>query len=252
MKFGVADYGMNVWHGGLYSIEDRLESLKKIGYDGIERVEAISADDALNKAMLYHKMGMDFATCRGPNVQAGIEWTCALGKEYVWLTPGAIGRDADMDVFLRRTREFTRVCGKFGIKAALHNHMDQRIENQQELERFMEECPDTYLLLDAGHLSAAGGDVVAMAKKYVSRIVAVHLKDVLIPDGREAGGRAKSWKFCELGAGNDGLDNAAVMNTLIAGGFDGWVMIEHDTHVREPLEDLKVSLDYLRKAGIKK
>ena len=28
MKFGVADYGMNVWHGGLYDIEERLKDLK--------------------------------------------------------------------------------------------------------------------------------------------------------------------------------------------------------------------------------
>jgi hypothetical protein len=28
MKFGVADYGMNVWYGGLYDIEERLLELK--------------------------------------------------------------------------------------------------------------------------------------------------------------------------------------------------------------------------------
>ncbi len=252
MKFGVADYGMNVWHGGLYSVEDRLESLRNIGFDGIERIEAISASDALERAVLYHKMGMDFATCRGPNVQSGLEWTCGLGKEYVWLTPGPLGRDTDMEAFLRRAREFTRVCARFGVKAALHNHMDQRIENQQELEMFLKECPDTCLLLDTGHFSAAGGNVVEIVEKYSDRIVAMHLKDVLLSDGRDENGRAKAWKFCELGAGNDGLNNAAVMQALVRKGFDGWVMIEHDHHVREPLVDLKTSLDYLRAAGIKK
>lgn len=252
MKFGVADYGMNVWHGGLYSVEDRLESLRNIGFNGIERVEAVSASDALNRATLYRKMGMDFATCRGPNAECGIQWTCGLGKEYVWLTPGPSGRDADMDAYLRRSREFIRVCGRFGIKAALHNHMDQRIETQPELERFMTECPDAYLLLDTGHLNAAGGNVLEIVEKYASRIVAIHLKDVILEEGRDENGRAKKWKFCELGSGNSGLDNGAVMKALVAKGFDGWVMIEHDHHVREPLEDLKTSLDYLRKAGIKK
>jgi len=28
MKIGVADYGMNVWYGGLYDIEERLADLK--------------------------------------------------------------------------------------------------------------------------------------------------------------------------------------------------------------------------------
>ena len=48
MKFGVADYGMNVWYGGCYDIEKRLLDLKALGFDGIERVEAIDAADALN------------------------------------------------------------------------------------------------------------------------------------------------------------------------------------------------------------
>lgn len=252
MKFGIADYGMNVWHGGLYDIEDRLESLKKIGYDGIERVEAVSASDALHKATLYRKLGMDFATCRGPNVQAGLEWTCGLGKEYVWLTPGSSARDVDFDTYIRRAKEFCRVAARFGIKAALHNHMDQRIENQTELERFMTECPDAWLLLDTGHLSAAGGNVIETVRKYHQRIAAIHLKDVRLTDGRDENGRAVKWSFCELGAGNDGLDNGAVMQELVSFGFDGWVFIEHDLHLREPLEDLKISFDYLRRAGIKK
>ena len=34
MKFGVADFGMSVWDGGLYDLQSRLEGLKAIGYDG--------------------------------------------------------------------------------------------------------------------------------------------------------------------------------------------------------------------------
>lgn len=249
MKFGVADYGMNVWYGGLFSIEDRLEALKSIGFDGIERIEAVDASDALNRATLYHKHGMDFATCRGPNIQSGIEWTCGLGKDYVWL--GMDGnRQIDMKDYIRRANEFARVCGKFKIKAALHNHMCQLVENQGELEYFMEACPDVGLLLDTGHLDAGGGDVAKMACKYIDRIVAIHLKDVKLPAGRDENGRAKEWTFCELGSGNSGLDNGKIMRELIERGYDGWVFIEHDSHERDPLIDLKTSLDYLKDAGI--
>ncbi|MDD2480417.1 MAG: sugar phosphate isomerase/epimerase [Victivallaceae bacterium] len=252
MKFGIADYGMNVWHGGLYSVEDRLLTLRELGYNGIERIEAVSASDAINKATLYRQLGMDFSTCRGPNVQAGIEWTCGLGKEYVWLTPGQVNREVDFDVYCRRANEMIRVCAKFGLKAALHNHMNQRIENQNELDKFMEKCPDAGLLLDTGHLSAAGGDVIGTVKKYFKNIVAVHLKDVELTGDRDENGRAVEWRFCELGTGNDGLDNAAVMHELVKRGYDGWVHIEHDAHQREPLDDLKVSLEFLRDAGFVK
>lgn len=43
MKIGVADYGLNVWYGGLYDIEERLMALKALGLHGTERLEAISA-----------------------------------------------------------------------------------------------------------------------------------------------------------------------------------------------------------------
>ena len=46
MKIGVADYGINVWDGGLFDIEERLEGLKSIGYEGTERLVATSASEA--------------------------------------------------------------------------------------------------------------------------------------------------------------------------------------------------------------
>ena len=73
MKFGVADYGMNVWAGGSYDFEARLEDLRAIGYNGTERLECIDAADAMYKAAAYRRMGMDFATCRGPNPEIAAE-----------------------------------------------------------------------------------------------------------------------------------------------------------------------------------
>ena len=81
MKFGVADYGMNVWDGGCYDFQTRLEELKEIGYNGTERLECIDAADALNKAAAYRRLGMDFATCRGPNAETTLRFSAALGRE---------------------------------------------------------------------------------------------------------------------------------------------------------------------------
>ena len=79
MKFGVADYGMNVWEGGCFDLQTRLEELKGIGFDGIERLEFVDGADALAKAVLYRRLGMDFATCRGPNAETTLRFSAALG-----------------------------------------------------------------------------------------------------------------------------------------------------------------------------
>lgn len=244
MKFGVADYGMNVWYGGCYDIEKRLLDLKALGFDGIERVEAIDAADALNRASLYRKCGMDFATCRGPKVEYNIKWTAGLGKEYIWLDKPTT-RETDFDTYCRQANELAEVCKRFGLKCLLHNHMGQRIETQEELDTFMTRCPGMYLLLDVGHLHAAGGDITGTISRYADRLVAVHFKDVFFKD-KENPDWKQRLRFTELGSGNSGMDFPAIGAALKKCGFDGWVFIEQDTHNVDALAELKHSLEIMK------
>ncbi len=246
MKVGVADYGMNVWYGGLYNIEERLADLKKIGYDGTERLEASSPSDAVYKAAMYRKLGADFSTCRGPDVQSGILWTAAFGKNYVWLTVPDNTRTGDFEVFCRRSNAMIKACAVHGIRASIHNHLWQRIENQQELEDFLKKCPEAGIVFDVGHLAAAGGNPVEIIQKYHDRIAVMHLKDVV--SFEEKG--EKKVRFCELGAGNIGMDFGKIVKALKDAKYDGWIHIEHDTHLRDPLIDLSVSRNVLKELGI--
>lgn len=246
MKFGIADYGMNMWDGGLFDIEERLKGLKKIGYEGTERLEAVSPSDALQKAALYRKLGMDFALCRGPNVQATIQWTAGLGKEYVW---GEVS-GKDFDTFCRQSNIQAEICSRWGLRAALHNHLGSLVESQKDVETFLTRCPRCGLVLDTAHLAAADGDCVEIVKKYADRIIAVHLKDWLVTNP-EIG--LDKWPqrghFCKLGDGNIGLDNIAVLRALVEKGYRGWVFVEQDTHLQDPLKDLACSRQYLKDAG---
>ena len=249
MKYGIADYGMNVYEGGLFDLEERLANLKQLGYSGIERLEAADTCEVVNRAVTFHRTGMDFATCRGPRLEQNMEWSCAFGKDYIWLTPGDCGRDVEMDSFIRRSRNFCRACAKYGISAALHNHLGSRIENQEELDFFLKEVPEAKLLLDIGHLAAAGGDVCATAGRYFDRLAAIHFKDVFVKD--ESIGLDRGWerlRFCELGGGNRPgmIDWQGTARLLKEKNYTKWVLVEHDTHLREPLDDLKISITELK------
>lgn len=178
MKIGVADYGLNVWDGGCFDIEERLERLKQIGYEGVERLEAITADQAIGKAGAYRRLSMDFATCRGPTPEVSIEWTAALCKAYVWTSVNG----NDFDTFCRQVNIQAKACARFGIRAALHNHLGSLVESQAQLEEFLGRCPECGLVLDTGHLAAAGGDPIAIVRRYASRLLVVHVKDCLIKD----------------------------------------------------------------------
>lgn len=246
MKIGVADYGINVWDGGLFDIEERLEELKSIGYEGTERLVASSASDAVHKAGVYRRLGMDFALCLGPDVQATIQWTAAFRKDYVWTQVSG----QKFETFCRQVNRQCELCARWGLQVGLHNHLGSLVESQKEVEQFLANCPKCGLILDTAHLAAADGDSVAIVKKYPDRLVSVHLKDRLVPDSEVGSDRWRQCgRFCELGAGNIGLDNRAVLKALEAVGYDGWLFVEHDTHIQDPLKDLSISREYIRAAG---
>jgi sugar phosphate isomerase/epimerase len=247
MKIGVADYGLNVWDGGCFDTEERLERIKEIGYEGLERLEAITADQAVWKAAAYRRLGMDFATCRGPTVETSIQWTSALGKDYVWT--GATAKD--FDAFCRQVNIQAKACARYGIQVGLHNHLGSPVESQSQLDEFLARCPECGLILDTGHLAAADGDPLAVIRRYAGRLVAVHMKDWLVVDSKIGLDRwFERGRFCELGAGNINMDHKGAVKELLKAGYDGWVFVEHDTHLREPMLDLAVSRQYLRDAGI--
>ena len=245
LKFGVADYGLNVHDGGLYDIETRLRDIKKLGLSGTERLEAASPSDAMWKAALYRKLGMGFSTCRGPSVQSGMEWTAGLGKKYVWITPGSLDSHLDFDTLTLRVNAIAAVAAKRGLQCGIHNHVGSRLETQDEIERYLEACPRAGLVFDIGEIGLAGGNPVEIVKKYLNRICAVHLKDAEITDRKNG-----KIEYRALGSGEFGVINRKTLELLIKSGYDGWVFIEPEDFRFNPLEELSNSLDYLKRGGL--
>ena len=245
IKVGVADYGINVWEGALYDHRDRLTMLKEIGYDGLERVEPKDAADAIEIVAIARQMGMDFATCRATSPRLSIQFSAALGLKYLWCE-GTFGND--MERYTRRVNYQIEAAKKYGLKVLLHNHMGT-VETPEQVETFLEKCPESGLLLDVGHMAVAGGDPLYFIDKYFDRLGAVHVKDFVYKD-RDAQEWSDRIRFCELGAGEMGDLNRQILLKLKDRGYEGWIHVEHDTHLQEPAKDLKISRDYMRDCGI--
>ena len=245
-QIGVADYGMDVWDGGSLNLAKRLELLKNCGLNGIEWLKGADMAEAVQNASLFHRMGMDFASCSMSSPELTMKCTCAFGKKYVWIILPA-RRTIPFETFCRQANGFVEAAAYYGLKAALHNHLGTRVESQQELDDFMAAVPGAELLFDIGHLHAAGGDCAETVRKYHDRLAAVHFKDVFIKD--ESIG-LDQWpmrlRFCELNGGNCGLPLEAIVKALRDEHYDKWLLIEHDTHLRPPEIDLKKSADILK------
>ena len=78
---------------------------------------------------------------------------------------------------------------------------------QDQLEKFLKACPKAMLLFDTAHHAVAGDDSIYILKKYKHRLKSLHVKDAFLVKPELSN---KQWsergRFCELGAGNVGLD----------------------------------------------
>ncbi len=245
MKVLVADYGLNEWYGGLYDYEARLKMLKNIGYDGLERLRAATEADVLSYSALANKMGMCFATCEGTTPMHSLLWSAALNMDYIWIGSHSL----DNRVFTQHAKAQTEAIKPYRVRAAVHNHLGCAVETEAELIAFLDECPDAGLILDIGHLVGAGGDPLKIIDRYLDRIVMVHLKDFIYTD-KDSPVWHKRLRFCELGTGELGELTGEVIKRLIALGYDKYLAVEHDTHLRDPEIDLKNSRDFIRKYGV--
>jgi inosose dehydratase len=129
-----------------------------------------------------------------------------------------------------------------GVQMAVHHHMGTVVESQADVDRLLENSGDAVgLLLDTGHMTFAGGDPIAVARKYAARIKHVHCKD--IRRYALAACKQRDVSFSEavlcgiFTAPGDGLvDFKSVFDVLAKAKYSGWLVqeAEQDPRVAHP------------------
>jgi inosose dehydratase len=108
--------------------------------------------------------------------------------------------------------------------------------------------------VDTGHITYAGGNPVAMAKRHAKRVNHVHCKDVRLAVLKEA--RAKDWSFLDAVLagvftvpGDGGVDFAAFAKLLASIRYGGWVVVEaeQDPAKAPPFQYAQMGHDHLTK-----
>ena len=140
----------------------------------------------------------------------------------------------------RRLNELGKRVADLGLRLGYHHHMGSLGEAPDEVDRILNATDPTavYLQLDTAHYLQGGGDPVAAIRKYASRILFLHLKDVRNRRPEPGARNQQSFQFVELGQGR--ADVKGVATALESVGFKGWVVIELDA-VTEPGRTAKAS-----------
>lgn len=182
---------------------------------------------------------------------------CIHGQRQTPLSKRPEMKAEDWAGFGERLTEVAKHIADRGVRMAFHHHMGTAVQSEEDVDRLMENTGDEVgLLLDTGHLAYAGGDPVAVAKRYAPRINHVHCKDMR-PDILK---RVvdEDWSFLDAvieGAftvpGDGFIDYPAVFAPLTEVGYSGWLVVEaeQDPVKAHPLTYARMGFDYLKRTS---
>lgn len=144
----------------------------------------------------------------------------------------AVLSDDEMKTYSRKVTEFGEWCADQGVPLAYHHHMAAVVQFEHELDAFMNHSGEGIpLLLDAGHLAFAGGDVLRAIDNHHQRITHVHVKDIRQPVIDALDWNKQSFlDAVALGAftvpGDGSLDFGAIVQRFADYGYEGWFVVE--------------------------
>ena len=241
------------------SLEECLRQSRSAGFTGMEMGRRFPRDPAV---MLPILRAADVTLCGGWFSGTLVDEEMAANKDRIapmielfkavgapCIVYGEVGRsiqgnraaplatkpklsDDEMKAYARKVTAFGEWCAGEGMPLSYHHHMAAVVETQAELDAFMRHSgPGIPLLLDAGHLAFAGGDVLRAIDDHHARINHVHVKDIRRPVVDRLDRTRQSFlDAVALGAftvpGDGSLDFGAIVQRFADYGYEGWFVVE--------------------------
>jgi inosose dehydratase len=170
-----------------------------------------------------------------------------FGAQHIIIGPPAVKPEADRWQLIKQQASLLNEIGNRasdqGLQIGIHPHLNTLVETPAEIDAAMETTDPRYVRLsaDTGHIHLAGGDVLAILRKYKARLNYFHFKDGVRPFVRP------DFKpnLRELGKGE--IDFPGVMRLLKEIRYQGWINIEQDATTLTPRDSARISMEYVNK-----
>jgi inosose dehydratase len=209
----LSEYGLRLiggWHSGFLT-ERSVEEEWKAAADHVRLLK-----DCGSQVLVYGESGLMTGTS---------PW-----DEPLSMRPSP--KQVDLSTYAGKVGEFARRLKETGITLAYHHHLKMLVERAEDIDAFCKSTREEVgLLLDTGHAYAAGADYSEILRKFGSRIVHIHLKDVRRNVLERA--RKDDWSFNSAVRGGmftvpgDGdIDFSAIGEFIRTSGYRGWVVVE--------------------------
>jgi inosose dehydratase len=143
-----------------------------------------------------------------------------------------------------------------GVALTYHHHMGTIVESQREIDLLMDNTgPAVGLLVDTGHLTYAGADVLEVTRRHARRINHIHCKDVRFDVLKRVRQDDASFLSAVLAGvytvpGDGFVDYHAFARLLADIGYDGWAVVEaeQDPVKAPPFEYSRMGRNHLAAA----
>jgi inosose dehydratase len=209
----LSSYGLRLvggWHSG-YLTERSVEEEWKVAADHVRLLK-----DCGSQVLVYGECGL---------LVGASPWDEPLSKRPTL-------KQIELSPYAQKLAEFAVRLKETGITLAYHCHLKMIVETAEEIDAFCESTAEEVgLLLDTGHAYAAGADYSEIVRKFGSRVVHVHLKDVRRDVLERA--RKNDWSFNTAVRegmftvpGDGDLDFSAVGKFIKTSGYRGWAVVE--------------------------
>lgn len=209
----LSEYGLRLiggWHSGFLT-ERSVEEEWKAATDHVRLLK-----DCGSQVLVYGECGL---------MTGASPWDEPLSKR-----PSL--RQVDLSTHAAKLGEFAIRLKETGVTLAYHYHLKMLVERAEDIDALFESTREEVgLLLDTGHAYAAGDDYAEILRKYGSRVVHIHLKDVRRSVLERA--RKNDWSFNSAVRegmftvpGDGDIDFSAVGEFMRTSGYRGWVVVE--------------------------
>jgi inosose dehydratase len=156
--------------------------------------------------------------------------------------------DGELEAYGEKLTALADWLAAEGCPMTYHHHMGTVVETEREIDLLMANTePSVGLLLDVGHLTFAGGDVVGTTRRHGARINHVHCKDIRSAMLQRL--KSERWSFLKgviegvfTVPGDGSIDFRPFASVLAEIGYAGWVVVEaeQDPAKANPLEMAKI------------
>jgi inosose dehydratase len=151
--------------------------------------------------------------------------------------------------------DIARHCRDVGLTAAYHPHLGSPVLEAWQIDRFFAEAPDLHMLLDTGHLAAAGVDYLHVLDTYAERIAHIHLKSIRLQVVDRGRAERFAWQQANVEGlftvpGYGGINCDPIFSRLRRIGYEGWIILEaeQDPHRFSPFAWGQLGREFVRQS----